>query len=454
MDETGQRVTVLEAIALALGVAAVASSWLHLWEVAVTGVVGGLALVSASVIRRLGAAESAGSGARPDAAPVAGAEEAQDAGDAARLEESLATLEQRARKTLNMVRPGVRELEKGLRKAMDSHATQHSDKLTTAERRISNRVSKDLAAAVEAVQATTERIGASERRVQATLETERLHTQERFAEFADGLRVHADAVEHQVGQLAGRINAMEESLRCVTDRPGLVESIVTGVEHGRGQSRDILVRRMTEVMQQHTGEIEALLQLMPQVERRAMMPASGRWAMDARALLHLVEVVNTTRPSRVVELGGGTSTVWLGYLCEQLGATLVSVDHDSSYLRRTRENIARHGLETVVDCRLAPLSEQIIEGRTYHWYDPDVFADVDEIDLLVVDGPPKATGDRARWPAWPALRDRFTDTCVVVLDDADRPEEVETLGDWLEHAPEYSRFDEDVSRLAVLRKDG
>ncbi|QRN79239.1 MAG: class I SAM-dependent methyltransferase, partial [Nocardiopsis sp. BM-2018] len=57
--------------------------------------------------------------------------------------------------------------------------------------------------------------------------------------------------------------------------------------------------------------------------------------------------------------------------------------------------------------------------------------DLKRIGLLFVDGPPQATGAQARYPAVPALLSHCTDDAVIVLDDADRPDE-RALGDrWI-----------------------
>lgn len=177
-------------------------------------------------------------------------------------------------------------------------------------------------------------------------------------------------------------------------------------------------------------ESEGLHQLYGRFRPRAPMPSSGQWALNPTDLLALVHLIGQRRPALVVELGSGTSSVWIGYALEQVGGRLISVDHDPEYAGRTRRMIAAHGLQTVVEVRDAPLRTVEVRGETFDWYDPGALADVDGIDVLVVDGPPGSTGPMSRYPALDMLRHRLSRTAAVFLDDLSRPDEQETLRRW------------------------
>ena len=212
-----------------------------------------------------------------------------------------------------------------------------------------------------------------------------------------------------------------------------------------GQKR--AVTELTAVARDETRQVEALLQIVPGIEsRRALLPPSGRWAMDARSIGHLLDLVRAYRPARVVELGSGTSSVWLGYTLRELQGTLVSVDHDEYFAGLTREALVRHGLQDVAQVRVAPLTETDDET----WYDRAVLSDLSRIDLLIVDGPPGSSGPRVRSAALPYFADRLTPGALVVLDDSDRPDEAAIAQGW---AAQFGleRIDLGVSRLAVLR---
>lgn len=208
------------------------------------------------------------------------------------------------------------------------------------------------------------------------------------------------------------------------------------------------VNSLTHVVRDQTRQTEALLQALPRISPRALLPASGEFAMNPRAIAHLADLVGQRSARTVLELGTGTSTVWLAYLLQGTGAKIVSVDHDPHYLEATRQELQRHDLAAQVDLRLAPLVSQ--DGDKTHWYDVSVFTDVTGIDLLVVDGPPGNTGPLVRARALPLLEPQLAEQVTVVLDDADRPDEIAAIDLWLKSVPNLRQRDRGVSRLAVL----
>lgn len=198
-----------------------------------------------------------------------------------------------------------------------------------------------------------------------------------------------------------------------------------------------------------TREVEALLQLFGKVEPVAPMPSSGAWALNPTELLELWSVIERTQPKLVVELGSGTSTVWIGYALQRCQGRLVSVEHQPEYGADTRAQLDRHGLSEIVEVRDAPLQPVEVDGEVYSWYDLSALTDLDQIDLLVVDGPPGATGPRARYPALPLLTDRLSATATVVLDDVDREDEQAILQAWTRDTS-LSQEIATIGHLAVL----
>lgn len=186
-------------------------------------------------------------------------------------------------------------------------------------------------------------------------------------------------------------------------------------------------------------QIEAMLQLVRRVEPRSGIQPSGGWAMDAENLLLLLDVIADQKPAKVVELGGGTSTIWIAYALRQAGeGTLISIEHDEEYAEATRLAVERHGLSDVVDVLVAPLRQIALDGHETPWYDPEVFEKLAAIDLLVVDGPPQTTGKLARFPAVPLLWNQLSPNATVVLDDAHRNDEAATLQLWTKMFSEFT----------------
>lgn len=234
--------------------------------------------------------------------------------------------------------------------------------------------------------------------------------------------------------------------------------IIAALEHARvlGEDRhQETLSRLSVVKSTVLAEgraTEAAIQLYPRIGAEKLLPATGNWAMDTRSLAHLVDIVESSRPRTVLELGSGTSTVFLGHLLRRTGGRLVSIDHDERFAARTRLEVSRHGLDDVVEIRVAPLEEQTIGGETGTWYALGAIGEITGVDLLLVDGPPGRTEPLARRHALPALLDRLAPGAVVVLDDADRSDEKEIVRRWAAEHP-VSVVEHAVSRLAVLTRD-
>src|SRR5690625_2571711 len=180
-----------------------------------------------------------------------------------------------------------------------------------------------------------------------------------------------------------------------------------------------LRKHITTTVRDGTRQVESLIHLAPYFSDKKMpMPSTGDFAIDAQALAHLITLVEDQRPRKILELGSGTSTIWLGYLCKSYGGKLITLDHLDEYLDQTKIAINRHELNSAVEARMAPLETLECHGEAYSWYSKSSFEDLRDIDLLVIDGPPAATGRMARYPALPTVIAQLSDHATVVLDDA------------------------------------
>lgn len=170
------------------------------------------------------------------------------------------------------------------------------------------------------------------------------------------------------------------------------------------------------------------------------------WGAGTLRVAGLVAVCNDVVLSArrcVVELGSGTSTVLLARLLHERwgggGHRHVAVEHDPAWARWVGEQLAREGLADRTTVLHVPLAPHPLGQAGLPWYDDDrlragldAALAGDQIDLLVVDGPPADTADTvlARYPALPALHARLAPGATVVLDDVERPGEQEVLDRW------------------------
>lgn len=162
------------------------------------------------------------------------------------------------------------------------------------------------------------------------------------------------------------------------------------------------------------------------------LPNLGSWKADTMLLTHIVDAIAEVRPAQVVELGCGATTLIAAQALRNLGGgTLTSFDQHADFAEATGRWVAEYGLSA--DMRHAPLGPAPA-GWGGHWYQ---LTDVPEqIDLLVIDGPPWAVHPHVRGSA-ESLFDRIPVGGRVLLDDAARPGERVVAQRWRKRWPGF-----------------
>ncbi|WP_336958662.1 class I SAM-dependent methyltransferase [Sphingobium aquiterrae] len=161
------------------------------------------------------------------------------------------------------------------------------------------------------------------------------------------------------------------------------------------------------------------------------LPHLGSWKADTGFLKHIVDRIEQLRPSAVVELGAGASTlVAARALALHGGGQLTSFDQHGGFVEATRLWLADNDLS--VDLRHAPL-EAKIDGWPGRWY--DIGALPERIDMIVIDGPPWSVHPLVRGAA-DSLFSRLTPGGVILLDDAARPGERLVARAWRKRWPD------------------
>ena len=185
-------------------------------------------------------------------------------------------------------------------------------------------------------------------------------------------------------------------------------------------------RRETEAL---FAQMQALMALERKLGLPEPLPPMRGWAGSPDFLLAVADEVCIRRPRTVVECSSGVSTL-VTARCLQLNGSghVYSLEHEPAFAEKTRRLLARHGLSdwaTVLD---APLQTVTTETP---WYTEEALpTDLAPIEMVVVDGPPAAVASLARAPALPRLRSRMAGRFMVMVDDADRPDETEMVRRW------------------------
>lgn len=194
------------------------------------------------------------------------------------------------------------------------------------------------------------------------------------------------------------------------------------------------------LLHDHVSEAQGLVQL-SRFNDAYPLPFGGGWALTADAAAVLVREIALNRPRTIVELGSGVSTQLIGRMLKEAGeGKLYSLDHEAGWADQTRRHIQASGLEDHVVVLDAPLSRQRFNGKEFNWYQiPEILRQVDNIDLIIVDGPPQSLdpGGMPRYPALPAFAAQLSAQAMIYVDDAKRPQEQEMIAQWHKDFPGF-----------------
>ena len=195
--------------------------------------------------------------------------------------------------------------------------------------------------------------------------------------------------------------------------------------------KEILEEIIDTKLSNYFTQFEALQSIKQLFPEAVFLPPTRGWAASPDFLLKLVELVITESPKYVVELGSGVSSVVLGLALNKFcNGQLVSIDHEVFFAQKTQKFININKLSETVDVKFCPLFDYHYQDKMWQWYDLSLIKFKQNIDLLVVDGPPRKLQEKSRFPALTLLMNKLSPDATIILDDANRKNEQEVIKDW------------------------
>jgi len=208
----------------------------------------------------------------------------------------------------------------------------------------------------------------------------------------------------------------------------------------------VIAKKSREENWQHYRQSEYFAQLINLMEFKAAIPGLRSWAASPDVLLTLANTSQKIKPKVILDLGSGASTLVLAKASP--GAKVFSIDHLPEFASKTRSLLEDHQI-TNVDLRVAPLSPN---SAGSDWYETSALSDIDQIDLLFIDGPPGSKDEKARHPVLEHCLSKLSPKAVIVIDDAAREGERALAEMFLAALPGYElEFLNHEKGTAVLR---
>ena len=160
---------------------------------------------------------------------------------------------------------------------------------------------------------------------------------------------------------------------------------------------------------------------------------------------HICNDIIINHRKYIFELCSGVSTILLARLIRKncLNTRIISVDHDKSWQDVVYRNLQADGIHEHVSFAYSPLIEKEGEFSWYKKQDLDEFFknENEQIDLLIVDGPPGFEKPFARFGAVPYFQKMLnSDGYSIFLHDTDRIYEQKTIMKWAEMLVDISLY--------------
>lgn len=276
-----------------------------------------------------------------------------------------------------------------------------------------------------------------------------IRTQNQPTHFAIGFRLAG----------AGRLDT---NLTRILLSRGPIATLAASLEHKitkrLSQVRSTLDTEQQRQSKNTLAQIEHFIRLQSYMGADFLMPDMHAWPISPDLGVLLIRLVEAGGYDAVIEFGSGVSTVILAQaliktaaLTNAQPAPLLSFEHLEHYFEQTAAMLRQARLHKRVDLRLAPLVPfNAPNDRDYPYYDcgtalrelRERLNAVTPHILVLVDGPPAATGPQARYPALPALLDAFGDQAHfdLLMDDYIRPDERDILNRWQALLTEQGRL--------------
>lgn len=202
-------------------------------------------------------------------------------------------------------------------------------------------------------------------------------------------------------------------------------------------------------------ELRSMTNLRPLLSDDILLQYGG-WSMGASLGETIARLVLRERPKLVVECGSGASTLLVASCLQRFGNNdqIIALDHEAKYAQKTRNLLREHGLQSGADVRTVPLESWQINGEDMPWYGVDLSSLPEEdIDMLIVDGPPGWNKPKARYPVVPVLKNHLSQECTIVVDDGDRPGERESAKRWANLLDCELKYEESPKGTWILHRN-
>lgn len=185
--------------------------------------------------------------------------------------------------------------------------------------------------------------------------------------------------------------------------------------------------------------LESLFSLYRDLKFDKALPALRHHAESPEFLREVVNELQARKPERMLELGGGVSTLVFARTLQRIGkGHLHVVEHEPFYVQQLKKWLRDYQLDKFVTVIEAELTDYTIDDKKYRWYTLNDIP-MTAFDIIVADGRVAKESRCGRYPMLPLLQNRLSDTSVIVVENVDDVNEREVLIRWSYDFPQYQQ---------------
>ncbi|WP_047547855.1 class I SAM-dependent methyltransferase [Psychroserpens sp. Hel_I_66] len=165
------------------------------------------------------------------------------------------------------------------------------------------------------------------------------------------------------------------------------------------------------------------------------------WSMSPSTIIHVLNDIVLNDRKNIIEFGSGASTFYIAKLLKtnSIQASFFSVESNFEWANKINKQLDTLGLAKYVTVIYAPIQSierSLALGEQEVWYDTTVLNEhlkmMNEVDLVLIDGPFGGLTPNARFSPIPYIKDRLAKSYSIFLDDVDREDEKHITQEWID----------------------
>jgi len=186
------------------------------------------------------------------------------------------------------------------------------------------------------------------------------------------------------------------------------------------------------------------------------------FSLNPYTIIHILNDILLNDRKQIIEFGSGLSTIIIAQFIKtnNLKTKILSIDNNKDWQSIIYKEVEKYdcGKNLVLlhaDIDKNEDKEFMIQNNEF-WYNNDVIKSaidkIENIDLVVVDGPSTGTSTYARYPAYLSVKRKLASSYCIFLDDTRRKAEREIIEKWNDTIKGQLQFEKMYATISVGHK--